>query len=195
MRLDTNGGEATPRAQLAKPRNASQAPPVAQRSARLAPPRTLGSGSFSTVLAKRVSTTLARNGTGTRDVIAAGSRYLGTRYAMGGGRRPGKPQSLDCSSFVARAYADATGGRTKLTAQTDAMYRQTTAIDAGDARPGDLVFYRGHDPGQPGVVFPHVALYTGNGRILDASSQTGQVAARAMNISASLRPEFRRVAV
>lgn len=38
-------------------------------------------------------------------VIAAGRRYLGVPYVFGGSTRSG----MDCSGFVMRAYADATG--------------------------------------------------------------------------------------
>jgi cell wall-associated NlpC family hydrolase len=84
-------------------------------------------------------------------VLAAGGRYLGTRYEMGGGRSAGPVRSIDCSAFVSRAYADASGGAINLTAYTDTMHGETTPVAAADARPGDLVFYRGTDSSQPGT--------------------------------------------
>ena len=128
-----------------------------------------------------------------QSVLAAGGRYLGTRYEMGGGRGVGQVRSTDCSAFVARAFADATGGRIKLTAYTDAMHEQTTPVAAADARPGDLVFYRGSDPSQPGCEYPHVAIYAGAGRVLDASSSVGHVSYRPLGLGPNYTPEFRRV--
>ena len=128
-------------------------------------------------------------------VLAAGAKYLGIPYEMGAGRQAGTPTRIDCSAFVAKAYADATGGRVKLTAYTDAMYDQTAPVDSRGPQPGDLVFYSGYDSDQPNTRFPHVAIYAGNGRVLDASSIAGKVAYRPVSIGAGYRAEYRRVAV
>jgi cell wall-associated NlpC family hydrolase len=127
-------------------------------------------------------------------VIAAGLKYKDTPYLMGGGRGKGVPSSIDCSAFVSRAYEDATGGKIKLTAFTDTMAKETQLIDAKDAQPGDLVFYKGSDPSQPGVEYPHVGIYAGPGQILDASSSSGKVSLRKLNPPGNYTLEYRRVA-
>ncbi|MCL5962409.1 MAG: C40 family peptidase [Chloroflexi bacterium] len=128
-----------------------------------------------------------------RTILSAANKYLGTPYQMGGGRGAGPVRTLDCSSFVSRVYADATGGRVKLTAYTDALYDETVPISPAEAQPGDLVLYRGHDPSQPRTKFPHVAIYAGNGQVVDASSMTGRVAYHPIGIGPRYAQEFRRV--
>src|SRR5438105_11280187 len=59
------------------------------------------------------------------NVLGAAAHYLGLPYEMGGGRGAGATPTIDCSAFVSRAYADATGGRIKLTPYTDTMYQET----------------------------------------------------------------------
>lgn len=161
-------------------------PPLAMRRLGLGQP---GAASFAKALAQAQA---AARPSG-QAVLTAGAKYLGTPYALGGGREGKAARTIDCSAFVARAYADATGGRVRLTPYTDAMAGETVAISAAEARPGDLVFYRGSDPDQPGTTYPHVALYAGNGRVLDASSAAGQVAYRPLSIGPSYTPEFRRI--
>jgi cell wall-associated NlpC family hydrolase len=139
------------------------------------------------------SSEVAASGAVGASVLAAGGRYLGTRYEMGGGRAAGAVRSIDCSAFVSRAYSDATAGRIKLTPYTDAMYAETVAVSPASAGPGDLVFYRGNDSSQPGTQYPHVALYSGQGRVLDASSSVGAVSYRPMGLGPNYTPEFRRV--
>lgn len=128
-------------------------------------------------------------------VLAAGARYVGAAYELGAGRNVGFTGKTDCSAFVTRAYSDATGGRVRLTPYTDAMYAQTQPVGSDGPRPGDLVFYRGEDSTQPGTRYPHVALYVGPGRVLDASSVAGKVAYRTQSLGAGYPVEYRRVAV
>jgi cell wall-associated NlpC family hydrolase len=127
-------------------------------------------------------------------VLSSGSRYLGAPYQMGAGRGSGPVDRIDCSAFVARAYSDATGRRVKLIPYTDAMYAQTGPVGADGPQPGDLVFYRGVDSSQPGTRYPHVALYVGPGRVLDASSVAGKVSYRALASGSGYSIEYRRVA-
>ncbi|MDA8187880.1 MAG: C40 family peptidase [Dehalococcoidales bacterium] len=135
----------------------------------------------------------APRGRAGKSILSAANRYLGTPYEMGGGRNAGPVRSIDCSAFVARAYADATNGRVKLTPYTDAMYDETVPISASEAQPGDLVFYKGHDPSQQNTRFPHVAIYAGNGQVVDASSMVGRVAYHPISIGNKYSREFRRV--
>jgi cell wall-associated NlpC family hydrolase len=109
----------------------------------------------------------------TSAVIAAARAEIGKPYA---GPLVGQPDSArwgslgwDCSSFVSGMYERAYG--VKLTAFTDAAYRETVPVD--DPRPGDIVFYCYHDPSQPGVRYPHMGLYVGPGRVLDSRAGAG----------------------
>lgn len=127
------------------------------------------------------------------DIITAGLKYKDTPYLMGAGRGASVPDAIDCSAFVARAYQDATGGAVKLTPFTDTMANESQLIPEQNARSGDLVFYRGNDPDQPGVQYPHVGIYAGNGMILDASSSTGKVSLHKLAPPSRYKLEFRRV--
>jgi flagellum-specific peptidoglycan hydrolase FlgJ len=103
------------------------------------------------------------------DVLASGYKYLGKPYVFGSGRN-GSTANFDCSSFVSQAFKDI---GIKLTPYTDTMYNETVEVRPQDAQPGDLVFWRWDDPHQPGTKYSHVALYKGDGQILNATSPGG----------------------
>ncbi|MGW7446948.1 C40 family peptidase [Kitasatospora sp. NPDC054795] len=69
----------------------------------------------------------------------------------------------DCSSLVQQAYARA---GIRLSRSTFTQVEEGQPVDPDSVRPGDLVFTTGTDggPGRPG----HVALYIGDGRLLEA---------------------------
>lgn len=99
----------------------------------------------------------------------------------------GLPKGFDCSGYVSWVLKNGLG--VDLPAQTASAYGKTTAIGADQARPGDVVFYNmdQNDPHQQ-----HMALYIGNGQIIQAGGTS-----RAVNIDsvgAVGRPEFRRAA-
>jgi cell wall-associated NlpC family hydrolase len=77
---------------------------------------------------------------------------LGESYVYGSAG----PDSWDCSGLVQGAYAVS---GVNLTHQTNAIWDETSAIDRGDLRPGDLVFYNG---------LGHMALYIGDGQVIHA---------------------------
>lgn len=113
-----------------------------------------------------------------------GKPYSGPLSDVGGGRF-GDP-GFDCSSFVSWVYAQ--NGVPGLVAFTDAMYAQTQPIDS--PAPGDLVFYRYSDPAQPGVTYPHMALWIGQDSLtIDSKYPTGVSVHPILN----LPHEFRRV--
>lgn len=110
-------------------------------------------------------------------VLAEGRKEIGKRYA---GPVIGEPDSYrwgnpgwDCSSFVSGMYQRASGGAVKLTAYTDAAINQVNVIDRSQARPGDIVFFKYADSSQPGVAYPHMGLYYGDGQMLDAQFPAG----------------------
>jgi hypothetical protein len=100
-------------------------------------------------------------------ITSAGRTQLGKPYVWGG---HSPETSFDCSGFASWCYRQ---GGLGLTAFTDAAYGQTRPLPEGQARAGDLLFYRYADASQPGVAFPHMGLWTGPGRTLDCSSGHG----------------------
>lgn len=77
---------------------------------------------------------------------------LGESYVYGSAG----PDTWDCSGLVQGAYAVSD---ISLTHSTYSMWDETSAIDRGDLKPGDLVFYNG---------LGHMALYIGDGRVIHA---------------------------
>ncbi len=73
------------------------------------------------------------------------------------------PDSFDCSGLTMRAW-QAAGVALYRTSRD--QYRQVLKISYGALRPGDLVFW-GTDPHNAGSVY-HVAMYIGNGQIVEA---------------------------
>ena len=72
------------------------------------------------------------------------------------------PNSWDCSGLTMAAWAR---GGISLPHYSVAQYEQSTPISFGDLRPGDLVFWgTTNDPSS----IHHVALYSGNGMIVQA---------------------------
>jgi len=91
-------------------------------------------------------------------MIHEGEKYLGYPYVWGGS----KPStSFDCSGFVSWVLNHSGWNVGRQTAQ--GLCNLCTPISASNARPGDLVFFKGtYDT--PGV--SHVGIYVGNGRML-----------------------------
>lgn len=91
--------------------------------------------------------------------IAFGRTQLGKPYHWGGNG----PDVYDCSGFVRACYASI---GVSLPRDTGSMLGKGTTIPAAQAQPGDLAF---PDAG-------HVVLYTGNGMMMHASTETKPVA-------------------
>jgi cell wall-associated NlpC family hydrolase len=113
--------------------------------------------------------------TGTQDpakAVEIGLKEVGKPYS---GPLVGQPQSArwgdpgwDCSSFVAGVYAKM---GIKLTPFTDTAAAETVKVD--DPQPGDIIFYKYSDSGQPNVQYPHMGIYMGNNQMLDAQGGKG----------------------
>jgi cell wall-associated NlpC family hydrolase len=86
--------------------------------------------------------------------VAAAESQVGVPYVWGGSS-PG--QGFDCSGLVMWSYAQA---GVSLPHYSGSQYDVTTHISMSDLEPGDLVF-----PADPGE---HVAMYVGNGNIVQA---------------------------
>ncbi|BAL86272.1 hypothetical protein AMIS_10520 [Actinoplanes missouriensis 431] len=105
----------------------------------------------------------------------AGSAGKAVSYAFGAIGKPygygdDGPNSYDCSGLTSAAWAAA--GKS-LPHNAAAQYSATARISKSDLRPGDLVFYRSNG---------HVALYVGDGKIIDAPSAGRDVLHRTINI-------------
>ena len=112
------------------------------------------------------------NSSAAQTAIDAAVRYLGTPYAWGGGGRNGPGPGLapdegvigfDCSGLTQYAYAQA---GISIPRNSRAQYAALPKVSADDLQPGDLVFWASN-PGNPATIY-HVAIYLGNGRIVQA---------------------------
>lgn len=95
---------------------------------------------------------------GVASALAFARAQIGEPYVWGAAG----PSSWDCSGLVMRAWAQ---GGIDLPHYSVAQYEESTPISFGDLRPGDLVFWGTTD--SPSSIH-HVALYAGNGMIIQA---------------------------
>jgi cell wall-associated NlpC family hydrolase len=91
-------------------------------------------------------------------VVAQARKYLGVPYVWGGTTRAG----LDCSGLTQRVYADLGTDLPRTAAEQ--QYAGTAVHGLRNARRGDLLFY---EPDSSGAAH-HVAIYEGNGRLIEA---------------------------
>ncbi|MDG4549622.1 MAG: C40 family peptidase [Candidatus Contendobacter sp.] len=97
-----------------------------------------------------------------QDILGAAERMVGTPYVPGGE----SPGGVDCSGLVWYVYR-----------QAGIQVPRTTMelFQAGQSRrqvlPGDLLFFRTDGGGR----ISHVGIYAGGGRMIHASSGSGQV--------------------
>lgn len=91
---------------------------------------------------------------------------LGKPYVWGGPTRPGAGYGFDCSGLVQAAWAAA---GIKIERTSEQQWASLPHVTRAQLKPGDLVFYHGYldaatDEQPPG----HVALYLGDGKMLEA---------------------------
>lgn len=96
------------------------------------------------------------------EIVSAARSALGTPYSWGGESLSG----MDCSGLVNYAYKKAGIDVPRTSSQIAAQGR---SISESEAEPGDIVTYPGH-----------VAIYIGNGKIIDASGSQQKVVERAI---------------
>ena len=94
-------------------------------------------------------------GSGASGAVAAAESRVGSAYVWGAAG----PSAFDCSGLVMWAYAQV---GISLPHFSGAQYADTTHISMSQLEPGDLVF-----PADPGE---HVAMYAGNGMIVEAAN-------------------------
>ena len=95
-------------------------------------------------------------------IVDAARSAVGTPYSWGGSSLSG----MDCSGLVAYAY-EAAGIDVPRTSSQQAA--QGRSISQSEAQPGNLVVWPGH-----------VAIYAGDGQIIDASGSQQQVVERSI---------------
>jgi cell wall-associated NlpC family hydrolase len=91
-------------------------------------------------------------------ILEAATALLGTPYRYGGST----PAGFDCSGFV--GYVLEQHG-IDVPRSSAAMYRAVEQISFDELEPGDLVFFRGYQPGPS-----HVGIYVGDGEFIHAPS-------------------------
>ncbi len=99
-------------------------------------------------------------GSGAAGAVRAAESRLGDWYQWGAAG----PNTFDCSGLIMWAYAQV---GISLPHYSGAQYNDTTHIPMSDLQPGDLVFFSNPDE--------HVAMYVGNGDIIEAPHTGAQV--------------------
>jgi cell wall-associated NlpC family hydrolase len=99
-------------------------------------------------------------GSGAGGAVRAAESRVGDWYQWGAAG----PNTFDCSGLVMWAYAQV---GISLPHYSGSQYDDTTHIPMSDLQPGDLVFFS--NPGE------HVAMYVGNGDIIEAPHTGTQV--------------------
>ena len=120
-------------------------------------------GTSSATSGSVVSATGTATGQG---LVAAAEKYIGVPYVWGGETL--SEGGLDCSGLVVRSMADI--GVTGLPrVARDKMTIGTAVPSLAQALPGDLLVFQGGD---------HIAIYEGNGKMIDAPKPGKSVAVR-----------------
>jgi cell wall-associated NlpC family hydrolase len=100
------------------------------------------------------------NGVTGADVVADAQKYIGVPYVFGGTTSAG----LDCSGLVQRVYEDLGIQLPRLVSGQGTIGETVPSL--ADAQPGDLIVCDGGN---------HIAIYAGNGMIIQAPKPGGQV--------------------
>ena len=124
-------------------------------------------------------------------VIRRGASQRGVPYSWGGGAINGPSTGVDqdtgkvgydCSGFTRYAFA---GVGVQIPKYSGDQYNTGRHIAPSQAKRGDLIFY-GPEGSQ------HVALYLGDGQMMEASSAAGQVTVSAVR-TAGMTPYLTRI--
>ena len=91
-------------------------------------------------------------------------QYVGNPYVWGG---TSLTKGADCSGFVLAVFAEF---GVELPHYSVSQSQKGTAIDVSEALPGDLIFYSYCNNGRY-MNISHVAIYVGNGKVVEAKSE------------------------
>jgi cell wall-associated NlpC family hydrolase len=97
------------------------------------------------------------------------------------------PNAYDCSGLMLRAYESAGITLPRVARQ---QFWAGAQLPVRQAQPGDLLFW-GYDTSNPDTIH-HVAMYLGNGRMVEAANQTVPLRQRAVSFN---EPELMPLAV
>ena len=105
-------------------------------------------------------------------LLAYADQYCGLPYVWGG-KDPNVSGGFDCSGFVAWVFNNVAGlGIDSYNTNAAMLYTDwCTPISREEARPGDLVFFKGTYGGADYI--SHVGIYCGNGIMVDAGDPIG----------------------
>ena len=106
------------------------------------------------------------------DVLIYAEQYIGLPYVWGG-KDLYRDGGFDCSGFVNWVYNNVCGMGidSDYTSAASLYYNYCTPISEDEARPGDIVFWKGTY--QSLNFISHVGIYCGNGVALDAGDPIG----------------------
>ena len=107
-------------------------------------------------------------------VIAAARSTIGIRYRLGGGSADGPTNGeQDCSGLTSYAFKKGMGILLPRNARGQWAALKSNAVPVDQLQPGDLIFEAwGGERLGPGVV-SHVAIYLGNGQMIEAKESAG----------------------
>lgn len=106
------------------------------------------------------------------DVLVYADQYVGLPYVWGG-KDLYRDGGFDCSGFVNWVYNNVCGMNinSDYTNAASLYYNYCTRISEKDARPGDIVFWKGTYGNLDYIT--HVGIYCGNGVAIDAGDPIG----------------------
>ena len=113
------------------------------------------------VAASGLAACMPMNATPGEKAVAAAREEIGQPYVSGGESEA--EGGFDCSGLTYYAWKQAAG--ISIPRSSLAQYQWATKIKKADLKPGDFVFYS--SSGTTGTV-SHVALYSGDGKIIQA---------------------------
>ena len=105
-------------------------------------------------------------------VFDAAEKYLGIPYILGGDGETG----MDCGLFTQMAFGDIGVTLNSRCADDQAAQMQDEekfGEDISEAKPGDLVFFKNTYGDWPEGTITHVAIFAGDGKLLQACSSKG----------------------
>lgn len=107
------------------------------------------------------------SGVTAQDLVAAAKKYQGVKYVWGGESL--SEGGLDCSGLVLRSLTDLgiADGVPRVARDQQRLGTKVPSLD--DALPGDLLVFNGGT---------HIAIYVGNGKMIDAPKPGGHVGIR-----------------